>query len=581
MSLGINLLVAFLACLSGMCLSVAGEKADVPSLRLACRESELMAARDKRVPLSADWRLMLSLEPENASSWNIVWCETDRNRVTVEDSFGNRTTRVSFYCDGAGKKLTLLSAMLPGVGARWVRVKGDVALAVSRLDAVTEPVTVKLVKGFSVPVALKGAGLAGGDDKPVDVQATLKVREYQESREQGGPLLQLELDAGKRLKLRAFELQAMNGQPVTAVMEECSCSDRVQLRLTNGVPEGELKVILRYAGNPCLVMAGVDSGVALSGLIGRAGEGKARLADQGKTAGRHKGVEPGTLPAATGGELIRAELSGLSIGTGGNMTGEAAADWLKFEVRLTIEKPVDFSISDGFDIQSLGVTDSTGRALKPAMFNMEHMGRAFIGFPGKGFEYSYVSGRSLGLASPGAEWVRLQGTLRVPVVRVKESPVYELPLAKGSEQMFPVPGMEETADDPDDVATVDKAPACRLSLERVEFGKNRELRADVLLVVESLPFYWEEFVVVDEQGEPVQAEIGGGYMFRYPEKWGWLREVRLKNAVDMKQLRIRLKYRETGKTVPVPVDVKVGLGGPVSRKADGVGRSENAGKEKR
>ena len=55
----------------------------------------------------------------------------------------------------------------------------------------------------------------------------------------------------------------------------------------------------------------------------------------------------------------------------------------------------------------------------------------------RGISYMEIEGFAPSLPSPGAEWVRLKGLLRVPVALIMDSPVYVLPLRKGASVLIP------------------------------------------------------------------------------------------------------------------------------------------------
>ena len=50
------------------------------------------------------------------------------------------------------------------------------------------------------------------------------------------------------------------------------------------------------------------------------------------------------------------------------------------------------------------------------------------------------------------------------------------------------------------------------------------------------------------------------------KKQSWYQNFEIRNAEDVKSLRIRMKYRTGVKMVDVPVDDMIGLGGPVPQK---------------
>lgn len=83
--------------------------------------------------------------------------------------------------------------------------------------------------------------------------------------------------------------------------------------------------------------------------------------------------------------------------------------------------------------------DSTGRELSPVRFDLGRMDQS----RDRGISYMEIEGFAPSLPSPGAEWVRLKGLLRVPVALIMDSPVYVLPLRKGASVLIPLPGNEK------------------------------------------------------------------------------------------------------------------------------------------
>lgn len=99
---------------------------------------------------------------------------------------------------------------------------------------------------------------------------------------------------------------------------------------------------------------------------------------------------------------------------------------LKFGVSFQARAPLNFVNPYNSGIQYLDATDSTGRKLAPAEFRMGGMSLRNE----SGMAQAAVTGIAGELPSPQASWVRLKGTLRIPVCRSMKSHVYELPLEK-------------------------------------------------------------------------------------------------------------------------------------------------------
>lgn len=211
--------------------------------------------------------------------------------------------------------------------------------------------------------------------------------------------------------------------------------------------------------------------------------------------------------------------------------------------------------------QSLEVTDSTGRVLSPAMFDLTWLKSRNLE---KGQAMISLCGTSPEPASPGAEWIRIRGTLHVPVGVKRESPVYELPLQKGAELQIPVPGMSGSGGGGHDVAASGDVPVCRLKLEGVKEQGNGDLHAQVSLQVEGVPFDLECFELVDGNDVPLKniESVGTGRSFSpKDQKSSWNQDFKIGSIDGREKLRVRLKYKANMETVDVPVDCKIGLGG--------------------
>ena len=582
----IALLMMLMAGLSGAYAAPAGDLIEEPSVRLTCHA--FMLESEFRPGDSRSWDVLLAWKVETPALWNIVWSEENKALVTVQDAAGNKAgaSDVSwdFYNARESNKEGSLKmsshCWLPAVGAQWVDVKGEVPFAVSRQDVMTEPVTVKLIKGFSVPVVLKGAGLAGEDGKPVDVKATLKVRDYESVGEKDKKWMNLELSTNKPVGLRKVELQTAKGQPMYVEEriggmnrsgDSCFWVNRLEI---DSVPEGEVEVMIGYANEPQMVKAVVDSRVALSGF----GNGKGS-ADGEKARARMTPASVVAQPGSGKTPAVKAELEMLKIGSDFKWVNKVRQEsplQMSFHVRLEAKGPAGFGDRASLEEQNLEVTDSTGRVLSPAVFDL----RCLSPETNNGVSRAVVGGKSSDLASPGAEWVRVKGTLRVPMVQMKESPVYELPLAKGSELHVPVPGLEENGDVGGDLATAGNAPICKLWLKKMNRSED-QAHLEICLQVEGGRFDFDGFELVDAEGKPLNVDsTGSGSSYdSNNNRWEWQGDFTIRQAAEMQQLRVKVRYKEGEDLVPVPVpvDVTVGLGGPVSRKADGAGKGGNAG----
>ena len=571
------LMLAVWAGFAGATFSIAEEGADLPALRLICKGMEVDGnAGSPENSRGRGWNLEMKWKLENPSTWDVAWCEEDKVDVVAEDPGGCKSKeKWCFYHNRSkmnreGNLSISFTNWLPVAGSRSVQAKGKVPFAVSRQQAVTEPVTVKLVKDFSVPVVLKGAGLPGTED----IKATLKVEKY--STGQKGSM-KLSLTTDRPLGFRGFELQTMAGQPVAVTDRDISSfSGRGEYEWQQemeleGIPDAQLKVLVRYADRPQLAWAAVNSRASLSGVgdgnDSPAVQAKAAKPDAGKSVAKGEVRPPAAEPCSDGAgkASVRAELCSMSISSREEWRNGASHETpmqLSFEAWLIAGQSSSFGRQRGMEDQSLEVTDSTGRVLEPAVFGLGYLFQQ----EGKDMSFAGIKGECVDLPSPGAEWVRLKGAFRVPVGKMGASPVYELPLKKGAKLDIPVPGENEAGEGDGDVADTNAARTCQLSLSELEWKTDQEAELEVNLLVEGMPFDFDEFELLDAEGKPLDASMYGGGGGSGDNSRSWLSMYRVGNAKDMKVLRVRLKYRAGMDIETVPVDVTIGLGGPVPQK---------------
>ena len=571
---------------SGSCMAVAAVETALPSLRLVCKEVSVL--RNESEPFqSRDWSMKMEWKLENASSWDIAWCEGDKARVVAEDPEGRRSADRSYFyhhiwgSNREGRLSISFERWRPGAGAQWVRVKGKVLFAVSRHEAATAPVTVKLVDGCSVPLVLKGAGLAGDED----IKATLTVEKFEEYGDGRWANMKLGLKTNRPLGFRTFELRTMDGKPLKSVGFNESFTDLGkglqvwgQERKMDAVPERELQVLVKYAAHPQLAWATVDSRATLSG-VGDVGNERKISTEGAKPCSGNIGPRGGAVPSSVasapdgaGRERVRAELCGISIGSRDEWDDGAyheTPEQFHFDTWLVVDKSFVFNMNSGVGEQSLEVTDSTGRVLSPAIFDLSKL---WLQQTGREGIYVQVQGKSAALPSPGAEWVRLKGAFRVPVSKMGASPVYELPLKKGAKLDIPVPGESEAVECDGDVANAGAARTCQLSLDKLTWKTDREAELEVNLLVEGMPFDFDEFELLDAEGKPLDASRHGGGGGSGNNSRSWHSVYRVDNAGDMKLLRVRLKYRAGMDMENVPVDVTFDLSGSIPRKESAVNK---------
>ncbi len=253
-------------------------------------------------------------------------------------------------------------------------------------------------------------------------------------------------------------------------------------------------------------------------------------------------------------------------------------DELKWQCRavLVVREPWGFGERSVVESQSLGIWDEHGRELSPVEFNMGWL----YGRRGKGVCVTEIGGTAAKLPPAGCSWFRMKGNLRVPLVRLLESSVYELPLKQGASSFIPLPGSEEmNGRNMDDVVELNDFPMGTLYLERCEWKKAGEKQQLVLKICldTNNRFYLEKFQILGEKGEVLDYENPGSSSLD-EKSTSWTANFRFSppEKMDVNKCRIRLIYRTEPEYVSVPVDARFGIGGeireePEKRKEKGTG----------
>lgn len=238
---------------------------------------------------------------------------------------------------------------------------------------------------------------------------------------------------------------------------------------------------------------------------------------------------------------------------------------LEFAVNFSVREPLGFFTQRNDGIQYLEATDSTGRKLAPAEFEMGGM------YPqsDRGVVWATITGTAGELPSPDASWVRLKGVLRVPVSRSMKSPIYELPLEEGVEIHMPLPGNNDREEDgAGDIVLSESAPMGRLFLGecRLSEKKGKKVReVELGLAVES-SFDLDSFEIVNEKGEILETESRGAGSRTGPSSSEWTKRLQFEDPGNLQKLRFRMIYKVPLEPVPVPVDVKLGMRGEIGDK---------------
>lgn len=211
--------------------------------------------------------------------------------------------------------------------------------------------------------------------------------------------------------------------------------------------------------------------------------------------------------------------------------------------------------------------DSTGRELSPVRFDLGRMDQS----RDRGISYMEIEGFAPSLPSPGAEWVRLKGLLRVPVALIMDSPVYVLPLRKGASVLIPLPGNEKgNTGKLEDVVASDDRPMGMLYFKDFTWTKKdgkKTFSVTVCLDVDT-PFYLDEFQLLDEKGKLLFAGMDSYSSSGNDNSIIWETALEFSVAKEMENIGIRLRYRGEPEHVSVPVDVKLGMGGEIRKEPE-------------
>lgn len=248
----------------------------------------------------------------------------------------------------------------------------------------------------------------------------------------------------------------------------------------------------------------------------------------------------------------------------GKRTGDL--QW-KCQAVLFIPEPWDFGNRSVAERQSVKMCDMDGRELAAVEFYTGWLN----GREQKGVSYVEIQGTAACLPPAGCTQVRMKGRLRVPVVRMLKSPVYELPLRPGASSLIPLPGSEEGyVRNADDVVKSNELPMGELYVGKCEWKKGdgeKQLSLDICLDANHR-FEPEKIELLDGKGEvmkyrrPNRSDIdeqsrswSADFTFSSPEK------------MDTSKCRVRLIYKTVPEYVTVPVDARFGMGGEIREEA--------------
>lgn len=533
------LLLSVVTGFSGLCTTPVDKDVPPPDILLEVKGLELQKDNPEE---GGKWNIRVKGMGLRIPGWNIDWCEEEKACMTVSDSTGRKAPKVQFASWVVDQETNLVYltplGWLPASGSVWVSVKGEVPFVVSKREAVTEPAVVKILKGFSVPLVLKEAAM-GKDGSPEDIEAVLVVTEYrdvfyaEDSGGEGKKVLKLEVKTKAPVGIRDIELKTKDGDPV--IVRDWGYGKQSRSWEIEKVKDGELQAWIRYSQGLKKCRAVMDGKVSLAGCFMKENVGVA------KSASRAAGTSSSVCERINGDTKrgIMAELIRLSIENENRDEERIDPERMLLDVQLSVNDPVAFGGVADMRKQTLEVEDSTGRVLSPAAFNLTWLS---LFSQREGVTSIVLHGKEAEFASPGATWLRIHGTLRVPVATIRESPVYELPLVKGAELQIPVPGASPAGGDGIDVSAAGDVPSCRLSMMDLRDENRNGKGMRISLEVEGTPFDLDCFELVDEQGIPLKnassSNSGRSSDYEGTER-SWDQEFTIGNAADWKKVRVR------------------------------------------
>lgn len=236
---------------------------------------------------------------------------------------------------------------------------------------------------------------------------------------------------------------------------------------------------------------------------------------------------------------------------------------LSFWAELSVRPPLWLMNPSVSDHQFLEVTDSSGRRLSQARFDL---GLNASYREGESRVKASVYGRTGEMPRPDVSWVRLKGIFQVSVARLRESPVYELPLEAGAKVSVLLQDDHEERL-VGDVAVLRQAPQGEIVLRDYDvFEKQgrKMARVEISLTVDR-PMKVDSFQILDDGGDVLCSKC-----LEQSCTWaasGFSRSLKKKVQVEykeeMKKMGIRFHYVSRQDVVPVPVDVRLGMAGEI------------------
>lgn len=265
--------IAVVCGFSSVCVSVGGEMPETSAVSVSMH---LWSVKNEE--RGAGPKLEVELKAVEKADWKIAYCGVDKSGLFLTDSEGlssprlagsYREARMSERSEKMRKISLPAESWLPSANARWIKVTGEMPVAVFRTSAVSEPVSLKLVKGFSVPLMLKGAGMDGAD-----VEVKLKVVDFEEDRYRKNHFnLTIRVASGAGIGILDADVHAQDGVSPKKRYEYAGMSSDGsyvwrKMFVLDGGREGELNVSLTYATGLKSIVVPVQG---LGGLFGMSG----------------------------------------------------------------------------------------------------------------------------------------------------------------------------------------------------------------------------------------------------------------------------------------------------------------------
>ena len=235
---------------------------------------------------------------------------------------------------------------------------------------------------------------------------------------------------------------------------------------------------------------------------------------------------------------------------------------LIISLMLSVREPLCFPENANGGKQVLDLLDSSGRKVALVTLDVEQLFQQ----QKKGITYTSITGTWKEGPEPDISWLRLKGTLRVPLARLVKGDVYELPAEKGTEVYIDVPGSNGGEGEAgEDVVTARTASSSRIVLKeykKIEYEGKKMVKAEIGLEADA-PIELSAFQILNDKNEVLETMTGG--MSYSPVESSCRADATyfFKDPGDGKKLRIRPVYRAFRKLVKIPVDIKFGMRGEI------------------